>query len=256
MNNKYNRKHVFDKEGNLLPIEDRTYVTNEGYELVLIDGGTRPNYITVRIEDWVSEVQLGDVKRGQVRYVFHPSVYDIGYLGVGKYTVTKDKKHTPVYATWHSMLRRCYCSKSHGRQPTYKDVTVHHEWHNFQNFAEWFEQSNYQESWHLDKDLLSKGEKKYSKETCLFLPDRLNTFLTNRQVDNTSGYVGVSYDKRYNNWNVKINDKNTGSRMYLGYFDDIEEASNAYKKQRAIFAEEWKAEMQGMLPQQAIDSIK
>jgi len=90
------------------------------------------------------------------------------------------------------MLRRCYDPKSHIKHPTYKNVTVCKEWHNFQVFAEWFEAQHKEEWYELDKDLLSRDNKIYSPETCLLIPCSLNSFLPNSQTNNTSGYTGVS----------------------------------------------------------------
>ncbi len=259
MSNKYNRKHVFGKEGDLLPIEQRTFTTNENlgeYKLVLINGGSKINYVIIKIHDWISEVRIEHVKTGNIKYPFHPSVFGVGYFGVGNHIAKENGKQTKVYQLWISLLERSYCLKCHTRQPTYKDVTVHPDWYNFQTFAVWFEQSNYQEGWELDKDLLSVDSKVYSPDTCIFIPKTLNSFLANRHSDNTSGHIGVSWYKRDCKWVANIRDKNIKKTMHLGYFDDVEEASIAYKKQREIFAIEWQSEMTGILPSNVIDNIK
>ena len=45
--------------------------------------------------------------------------------------------------------------------------------------------------------------------------------------DNTSGYKGISFDKKKNKWHAQI--RIDGKSKHLGYFDNIEEAINARK---------------------------
>ena len=76
------------------------------------------------------------------------------------------------------MLIRCYNKKDLEKNPTYKNTTVCIEWCNFQNFAQWFEK-NYIDDWALDKDILVKGNKVYSPETCCFVPREINEVFKN-----------------------------------------------------------------------------
>ena len=55
-----------------------------------------------------------------------------------------------------------------------------------------------------------------------------NNFNKGINKNNTSGYKGVSWNKRNNKWQVEIGVN--GKSIYLGYFVDIEEASDAYEK--------------------------
>jgi len=252
---KYSRKYVFDTEGNLLPIEDRTYITNEGYKLVLIDGGSRNLYVSIQIENWITEVRMEGVKIGNIKYPFHPSVFNVGYYGKGRHTSTSNGKATKTYQLWKDMLRRSYCPKYHAKRPTYEEAAVNREWHNFQAFADWFEQSNYQEGWHLDKDLLSGDSKIYSTDTCLFIPMALNLFLTNTKSDNTSGYVGVSA-RADGKWIATISDIKTKKKIHIGLFSTPEEASQVYQTKRAEFAAIWQERMTDVLPVEVINHIK
>ncbi len=78
-----------------------------------------------------------------------------------------------AYSRWNSILMRCYCNSYHERFPTYKDCTVAKEWHNFQNFAKWFEE-NYIEGYHVDKDIKVKGNRVYGPDTCIFVTPQKN----------------------------------------------------------------------------------
>lgn len=94
-----------------------------------------------------------------------PSVAGVGYLGGDKY-----KKNTKCYWVWSSMIKRVFGKKV---SYNYKDVTIEKEWFNLQNFGKWFDK-NYVEGYHLDKDLKIPGEKHYSPDSCLFVPQSIN----------------------------------------------------------------------------------
>ena len=116
-----------------------------------------------------------------VKDPYYKSVTGVGFLGEGLYLThyVDSGKPTSVYSRWHGMLWRCYSEKGKESTPTYKGCTVCASWHNFQNYAMWY-YNNIKEGYELDKDLLVKGNKTYSPETCIGLPAEINTFLTDR----------------------------------------------------------------------------
>ena len=154
------------------------------------------NNCTIQFEDgYILHNQI--YKYIKIGYVFNPyfkTYYGIGFLGEGKYNTRKDVKG---YTTWVNMFRRCYDIKVQERQPTYKDAIVCEEWYNFQNFAEWFE-NNYVEGWHLDKDILVKGNKIYSPETCCFVPRDINNLFLLRKNNRGDYPIGVKKPKKEN----------------------------------------------------------
>ena len=92
------------------------------------------------------------------------------------------------YVIWDNMVQRC---KSH---INYTDIVVCEEWLNFSNFTEWME-SNYNpetmQGWHLDKDILVKGNKIYSPKTCCFVPQEINKTFTTKKRGVCLGVVSV-----------------------------------------------------------------
>jgi hypothetical protein len=54
-----------------------------------------------------------------------------------------------------------------------------------------------------------------------------------KRSDNTSGLVGVSFDKKVGRWRSYIGAD--GRLIHLGFFDSPAEAGNAYDKARAVF---------------------
>jgi len=225
-----------------------------GYKCCIVDGGKQDGYVVVRIKDVEFEAKYINFRTRNIRYPFHKSVYGIGYLGIGKYKPKQDGRTTKEYNIWSGMMTRCYNPKYHENKPTYKNVTVCEEWHNFQNFAKWFE-DNYIDGWEIDKDLLSGDSKIYSPKTCVFIPRGLNGFLANSQIKNKN-FTGVSFHKRVKKWQCRINDASTHKIINLGYFDTKEEALERYKEARNKMAEYWRSKMWGFLSDQAIENIK
>jgi len=242
MEKKYNRSHIGE-----------THITKSslgGYTLKVIDASSKPGYCKIQIKNWIKEVVYTHVKNGVVKYPYHPTVFNIGYLGEGIYTKT-----AKCYRVWQGMLERCYSNSCQENHPSYKGVTVCEKWYNYQNFAEWFyKKSNYQEGWHLDKDLLSGDNKLYSPETCIFIPQALNSFMTNKQVTNTSGYTGVS--KIRNSTKFKAQIKKNNKVYHLGNFTSKIIARIVYLKARSDYALEWQQNMKNKLPLKVIQNIK
>ncbi len=107
-----------------------------------------------------------------------------------------DNKTTKVYNTWFNMMRRCYNPNCEDYE-LYKDCTVCKSWHNFQNFAEWWESNYYEiegERMSLDKDIIKKDNKIYSPSTCCIVPDKLNTAFTSKSY----GTIKKAYEKYKN----------------------------------------------------------
>lgn len=87
------------------------------------------------------------------------------------------KKKEP---TWRSLARRSWVAM-HNRvslNNSYKDVKICDSWYEFKNFAEWFkiqyDNGWWTKGWHLDKDIISRGGKLYSPETCAYVLPALN----------------------------------------------------------------------------------
>lgn len=162
--------------------------------------------------------------------VFKKSVYGIGYLGLGCYKTRFDNKSTKQYITWKNMMFRCYGHKRLEKFPSYLDCYVCDEWHNFQNFANWFD-GNYINGYHLDKDLLFKGNKIYSPEKCIFIPQEINKLLTKTDSKRGEYPIGVFYNKNISKYTSQVC-VGFKIRKFLGNFDNCNDAFYAYKKEK------------------------
>lgn len=95
-----------------------------------------------------------------------------------------DAVHTTKYRLWVDMLARCYDGRFHARMPTYKNCQVSDNFKDFKYFSEWCDkQVGFNlPRYHLDKDILVKGNKVYSEETCCFVPEEIDMSNQNRVV--------------------------------------------------------------------------
>ena len=201
-------------------------------------------------------VQLTNIKSGSVKDPCLPSVCGVGILGAKCPSKVNGVK-TREYVLWHNMLRRCYsdtnvCNVSKKRDLTYKGCEVSDNFKSYEYFYEWchsqigFDNDCNGNPFQLDKDLLTKGNKIYSENTCVFLPQEINSLLIKRATSRGKYLIGVCWHKKGNAFVAQVN-KNEGKQEHLGYFKTEIEAFNAYKQAKESFikeqAEKWKGKI-------------
>lgn len=229
------------KKGQIKDRVGEKFITNEGYIIEIVEYKGNRNS-TVRFEDGtlVENKEYADLRKGNVKNPNRKSVYGVGYFGIGKHSARiAGGGHTKKYNTWSGMIERCYSEKSHINAPSYKDCTVVEHWKNYQNFGDWFDRnynSKYMQKWALDKDILQKGNKIYSTETCCFVPQELNSLLIKNDINRGELPIGVS--KECSKYRATIKLGNKGKQRYLGTFDTIEEAFQAYKTAKESYIKE------------------
>jgi len=156
-------------------------------------------------------------------------IHGVGCMGVGQYSSKKDKD---AYITWYDMLKRCYSPdfksyKSYGG----KGFITCNDWLDFQNFADWFYKNKIDGN-ELDKDILGKGSRIYSPETCSFVPPYINSLLTRSPSKN--GYaLGTYKNLKDNKWGARMRDEN-GQRKYLGEYRTMHQAFLSYKREKEL----------------------
>ena len=129
-----------------------------------------------------------------------------------------------AYDHWRDMIRRCYDEKRLGKFPSYKYTRVCDEWLYFSKFKKWFD-DNYIDGYHLDKDILFKGNLLYSPDTCCFVPVEINCLLLRRQ--NSRGEFPIGVYKCGEKYAAGFSIRNHFKR--LGLFDSEKDAFIAYK---------------------------
>lgn len=172
------------------------------------------------------------------------------FYGVGfndKSRPAKDlTRNAPIYHynIWKKMLRRCYDLDFHVLQPSYTNCHISENFKSYSYFYDWCEkQIGFGEhNFELDKDILKKGNKIYSEETCVFIPKEINQLFATCGKARGEYPIGVHYDHFTRRLKAAIRYK--GRSVNLGRFDDPVVAFNAYKKTKEEIirehAEKWK----------------
>lgn len=156
------------------------------------------------------------------------TVHGVGYNSGGKHIVSVKGVRTHTYMTWYNMMTRAYCEKLHQRLPQYAICEVSNDWHDFQNFAEWYESHSFSGlGYHVDKDLVGNGSMVYSADNCCLLPQELNKLITAGRIKSNS-LQGASWREPSKVWRSSITDK--GKSIHLGSFSTEIEAHMAYVK--------------------------
>ena len=178
------------------------------------------------VEDWF-DINVSFQKR-------HSSVklFGVGINDIDVKVKPKDAVSNPVYAKWQRMLERSYCPKYKSKFPTYTNVRVCERWLTFSHFR--FDYLNLingvdeRKIFILDKDLIVKGNKIYSPDTCCLLPSKINSFLVSNSTKRGSLPRGVSKRTKGDKFMVTLS--YGGVNKNLGNYSTPEEAFQVYKE--------------------------
>lgn len=182
--------------------------------------------------------------KSEKRTVFGIGINDAGYITRKHAAISGKRKEVwrcPLYDTWRGMMKRCYSSNLHARQPTYIGCTVDAQWHRFSAFREWMVGQEW-EGMEIDKDILSPGNKVYGPDFCVLVPCTLNLFLIDRAASRGDLPIGVSIlaSGRYR---AMCSNPFTKKNEYLGLFRTPDGAHSAWRKRKHELACQW-ADMQ------------
>ena len=199
--------------------------------------------------------ELGNIRNGNVKDPYSPSVYGVGITGT-KYQPTINGVNTKEYELWRGMLKRCYSDTYQKKHPTYIGCEVSDNFKSYEYFYEWCQsQVGFgNEGWQLDKDLLVKGNKVYSDDFCVFLPKEINLVLTKSNKTRGEHLIGVCWHKRDKTFVARVS-RNKGCSEHLGSFKTELEAFNAYKKAKEVFVKEQANEWKGQIDERAYEAL-
>jgi len=147
------------------------------------------------------------------------------------------------YQLWKGMLERCFSEKYKQKRPTYDGITCSKDWLSMTKFIEDVSQMRGYGliGWALDKDIIQKGNKLYSKDTCCFVPAEVNNLLTKSDSSRGEWPVGVCFDNYAGKFKARL--AINGKLKHLGLFTTPEEAFQAYKTakeaQIKVVAQKW-----------------
>lgn len=124
-----------------------------------------------------------------------------------------------LYRRWASMKARC----DNPKDPSYENyggrgIKVCNSWlESFENFYK--DMGGYPEDFSLDRIDVNGN---YCPENCRWTDRSEQNYNTRKHKNNTSGYVGVSWDKSKNKWGCRL--YKDGIRVLDKYFKDINDA--------------------------------
>ena len=233
---------------NKLRYEGKVFETNSSGELIIVNYKNRKQvlirFLNTGYEVWCD---LDKILLGKVKDKLSPTVYGVGI--VGEHQIRSGGKIIRDYLLWANMLKRCYDTSSLKTRPSYEHCRVSNSFVYFEMFKLWYGRQVGANSidhtgkyFCLDKDIIVKGNKIYSPETCCFVPNEINALVLNHGKGRGKQPVGVSYHKATGKFVANMN--YFGDSLHLGSFKTPEEAFQAYKQAKEshikVVANKWK----------------
>ena len=163
----------------------KTFTSNKCGDFIVIEYKDYDNVVVkFTATGSVVTTQLCRIKDGSIKDRLFPSVYGVGVLGDA--VVSENGVKLKEYKLWRALLGRCYNTKTKNRSPSYAGCSVSDNFRYYPYFKEWCSrQIGFgREGFELDKDVLVKGNKVYSENTCCFIPRELNQALAMNQTEN------------------------------------------------------------------------
>ena len=199
--------------------------------------------------------RLDHIRNGKVKDPYSPSVYGIGVLGT-KYPSRVNGIITKEHTLWVGMLQRCYSDSYQKKHPTYIGCEVSDNFLHYEYFYDWCQkQVGFgKRGFQLDKDLLTKGNKVYSEDSCVFIPSEINTVLIKSTASRGEHLIGVYWSKTKKAFIAQVG-KSKGKQEHLGRFKTEIEAFEAYKQAKESFVKEQAEKWKGKIDNRAYDTL-
>lgn len=216
---------------------DKIKRNNQGCLMKVVDYISSDNVIIEFQDNYRERVHCtwSSFQNGNIKNHYAPHVCGVGMVGT-KYPVTINGIRTIEYTAWNSMLTRCYTKSiinGENHYNRYENAEVCKEWLLFENFYEWIHKEQNFEKWKLldkgavDKDILVKGNKIYSPDTCCLVPHNVNALFLKSNKSRGKYPIGVTYKTRDDIFEVQCNVN--GKETYLGRAKNPEQGFLIYK---------------------------
>ena len=213
-------------------MEGLVFNTNSSGNCVVVNY-TNYDDVTVKFVEtgYETKTRMDNLKLGKVKDYLHPSIYGKGILGEG---FKQSDSQSYSFQLWKNMLKRCYSEVSFKKSPSYEQCLTSETFNHYQQFKTWCNsQLGFdQEGWELDKDILVKGNKIYSEDTCCFVPKEINLLLVKHDKGRGDYLLGVDYHKKRKQFRARCSDK------HLGWFNTEIEAFYVYKEAKEAYIKE------------------
>ena len=244
---------------NKLKYEGKIFDSNNSGKLVVTEYRNSKNVIVEFLQTgYVTKCDLDKILQGKLKDKLAPSVYGVGVVGVQ--SIRSDGKIVREYSVWSNMLKRCYDKCTLKIQPSYEGCNVSNNFTYFELFKVWYDEQvgsdsvdSYGKSFCLDKDILVKGNKIYSEETCCFVPQEINSLILNHAAGRGDYQIGVSEHKANGKYVSNINIY--GKNLYLGSYKTPEEAFNVYKREKERYIKEVAKKWKGKIDEKVYEAL-
>lgn len=229
--------------------------SNKGHSAIVVE---KVNSYKVKIkflDEHGHEIykQAGSLARGSFKNPYSRDTFGVGYIGVGRFGAPRTGYHKRLHGMWKGILQRCYVYGRHSNY-RYSGCSVHPDWHNYQNFAEWFDLrygENYDVDWQIDKDILLKGNKVYSEATCRLVPRSVNMLLVNSRSARGDYLIGVRYTGKLYTATVS----RFGVQCVVGRFKSELAAFECYKEHKEAYVKEVANMYKGVIEDDVYDAL-
>ena len=234
----------------------KVFLSNENgyYQIVLANNIERMKaiFLTTNTEVWVSADQ---VDNGTVFDRYFPTVCGVVYLGEYS-TLDKDGNTTKEYTAWGCMVDRCYGNKE---LEAYKYCIVSEEFHNASYFKDWYNKQvgAHREDFYLDKDILSGECKVYAEDTCVLVPQEVNSFFVkhNNKKVKSNLPTGVMFNPKHTSRPFTAMYSGHGGEKHETYHDNKWSAFLAYKQAKENRAKELAEKWRGQIDNRVYEKL-
>ena len=230
-------------------MEGLVFNTNNSGVCVVVNY-TNYDDVTVKFVEtgYETKTRMGNLKLGKVKDYLHPSIYGKGVLGEG---FKQSESQSYSFQLWKNMLKRCYSEVSFKKSPSYEQCLTSETFNDYQQFKTWCNsQLGFGNTgWELDKDILVKGNKVYSEDTCCFVPKEINLLLVKHDKGRGDYLLGVDYHKNRKQFRARCSDK------HLGWFNTELEAFRAYRQAKETYIKELANKWKDGIDPRAYDAL-
>ena len=187
----------------------------------------------------VRKTATSEIRKGEIRDNEAFPVYAVGIMDVPD-ELRRGEPKPKEYSIWNNIRQRCYNENIRGTNQTYQGVEMSENFKIYSYFKDWCkDQIGFNEDgWQLDKDILSKGAKIYSEDTCCFVPPEINSLILKADRIRGKYPIGVYHDtsKIHKRFSARVS-KN-GKHKRFGSYLTPEEAFAVYKRQKEKYIKE------------------
>ena len=214
--------------------EGKIYPTNSYGDVVVLEySNVRDVTIKFLNTGNVRKTATSELKKGEIRDNEAFPVYVVGIMDVPN-ELRRGQPNPREYSIWNGIRQRCYNENNRDKLMSYKDVEMSENFKIYSYFKEWcHKQIGFnEEGWQLDKDILSKGVKLYSEDTCCFVPAEITTLILKADRIRGNYPMGESphTSKVHKRFSARVS-KN-GKYKRFGSYLTPEEAFVVYKREK------------------------